>query len=725
MAVSMLKIRRAASGRTKAASKLRGDIQGLRALAVTAVIADHLLHWPSGGFVGVDIFFVISGFLITGILAKEFARTAHISFTGFYARRIRRIIPVSLLVLAATVLTAKLLYTESSFQSVVWDSLASFFFVANWRYAATGTDYFAAGGTPSPLQHFWSLAVEEQFYFVWPWLMLGILLLVTKLWRVSSQRAVRISGLAMALATVSSFWWALGQSSSDPTVAYFSSLTRSWELGVGALLALFAGVFAGIPAVVRTLLAWLGTAGMLASIFFATSGPGFPAPGAVLPVLATAAVIAASTGAQANHNYLLTNPVSKYLGGISYSLYLWHFPIIVFLGVRYPEGGTVYALMALGLTLALSVASYHLVENPFNKAPILVKHNSKTDKRRAWQQWRGVNAGVFQNGGLVTLAATTAIVVALVLVRPTTSTTAEEAAAYNQRLASRGTETSAPAAPVADTPQAKITGSLSSALTTSSWPALSPSVDHVMTEGMPDEAAAGCGAADVFNQTSCAFGNPSSPEVVVFGDSLGTTLVPTVREALESDHYVRGLTLAACAVIDLNVKFDSDAARDKCMGIRADAVRYIQNRKPETVLVIENYAWANSKKLISGATGEAMQAEWRAAAQSFVSKVSRSTKRVVFVAAPPEGKQLADCASKISTPSSCVSDIPGTWQQVHDVESKIDGSAYLDTLHWFCVSGRCPSFSGTTPIKRDFIHPTQQYARQVGVDFRRMYDQIK
>ncbi|GGI69356.1 acyltransferase family protein [Pseudarthrobacter scleromae] len=722
--MSMLKIRRKASGGVKPSSKLRGDIQGLRALAVTAVIFDHLLHWPSGGFVGVDIFFVISGFLITGILAKEFTRTGHISFTGFYTRRIRRIIPVSLLVLAATVLTAKLLYTASNFESVLWDSIASFFFVGNWRYAATGTDYFAAGGSPSPLQHFWSLAVEEQFYFVWPWLMLGILLLVTKLWKVSAPRAVRISGLAMAVAIIASFAWALEQSSSAPTVAYFSSLTRTWELGVGALLALFAGAFVGIPAAARTLLAWLGTAGMLASIFFVTSGPGFPAPGGVFPVAATAAVIAAGIGAEAKHNYLLTNPVSRYLGDVSYSLYLWHFPVIIFLGVFYPEGGIAYTFIALGLTLALSVASYHLVEKPFNKAPILVKHDSKTEGRRAWQKWRTAHASVFQNGGLLALTVTTAVVVAIVLVRPTSSPSAEEAAAYNERLASTGAGTSAPAAPVADTPRSKILGGLSAALATAAWPKLSPSVDNVMAEGMPMEATLGCGAADVFDPMSCGFGNPSNPEVVVFGDSLGTTLMPTVREALESDYYVRGLTLAACAVIDLEVEFESEAVRDNCLNVRAEAVRYIQERRPEAVLVIENYAWANSKKLTSRAAGEAMQEEWRAAAQSFISKVSGSTKRVVFVAPPPEGKQLADCASKVSTPSSCVSDIPGTWQQVREVESKLDGATYLDTLHWFCVSGKCPSFSGTTPIKRDFIHPTQQYAQQVAVDFREMYDQI-
>lgn len=723
MAMSMLEIRRQLSAPAADKAKFRGDIQGLRAFAVLAVILDHLLHWPSGGFVGVDIFFVISGFLITGILTKEFSRTGHISFTKFYSRRIRRIMPVSLLVLVVTVVTAKLLYTGSNFQSVLWDSVASFFFVANWRFAATGTDYFAKGGSPSPLQHFWSLAVEEQFYFVWPWLMLGILLLVTKLWKASATRAVRISGVVMFVAVIASFVWALGQSSSAPTAAYFSSLTRAWELGVGALLALFAAAFTSIPSIARILLTWAGIAGMSTSLFLVNADSGFPAPWAALPVLSTAAVIAASTGVPAKHNYLLANPISRYIGDISYSLYLWHFSIIVFLGVFYPEGGLTYTLIALGMTLAMSVGSYHLVEKPFNKSPILVRHETKRERVNAWRQWRATNSTVFQSGGMMALSVTTVMVVTVAVVAPASSV-GDEAAAYNQRLAAEGTATSAPAVPVPVTPEGKITDGLKTALSATAWPNLSPSVDNVMVEGMPSEAATGCGSAQVSDPTSCGFGNPSNPEVVVFGDSLGTTLIPTVRAALEKDHYVRGLSLASCAVIDLDVTFDTSEVRQNCLNIRAQAVQYINERQPETVLVIENYAWANAKKLASGAAGPAMQAEWRAAAQSFISKISGSAKRIVFVAPPPEGKQLADCASKVSTPGSCVSGIPETWQLVREVESKLNEATYMDTLHWFCESKKCPAFSGTTPIKRDFIHPTQQYAQQVATDFRQMYDLI-
>ena len=162
------------TGGKSATRTFRGDIEGLRAVAVIVVIFDHLLGWPSGGFIGVDIFFVISGFLITSLLLKEHARTGRISLVGFYRRRIRRILPVSLLVLVVTVAIGYLLLPGARAFSTLWDGVYSALFVANWHFAAVGTGYLQATNAVSPLQHYWSLAVEEQFYFVWPFLLIVI-----------------------------------------------------------------------------------------------------------------------------------------------------------------------------------------------------------------------------------------------------------------------------------------------------------------------------------------------------------------------------------------------------------------------------------------------------------------------------------------------------------------------------------------------------------------------
>ena len=156
----------------------RPDIQGLRAVAVLAVVSHHLIGWPTGGFVGVDVFFVISGFLITGLLLREHQSRGRISLTEFYRRRAKRILPAAIVCLIAVVVAAFLVYRSARFEAVAVDAFFSMLFVANWHFAQVGTDYLASAGPVSPLQHFWSLGVEEQFYLLWPVVLVAILLAI-------------------------------------------------------------------------------------------------------------------------------------------------------------------------------------------------------------------------------------------------------------------------------------------------------------------------------------------------------------------------------------------------------------------------------------------------------------------------------------------------------------------------------------------------------------------
>ncbi len=343
----------------------RHDIQGLRALAVVAVVLDHLCGWPGGGFVGVDVFFVISGFLITGLLLREHERTGHISFVGFYRRRVKRIMPAAIVVLVLTVLGARLIFLQSRFQSIAVDSVWALLFSANWHFAAASTDYFEQNRPVSPVQHFWSLSVEEQFYLLWPWVMLATFALFRA--RRRRQARVAVLGTIVGISLVS-FVWALHQSATTAEVAYFSTLTRVWELGLGAALAVSAPALHRIPDRLRPALAWLGLLGIMLAAALLSETAGFPAPAAALPVLATAVVIAAGTHADPHRQQSLlaplTNPVSRYLGDISYSLYLWHFPVIVLLGA-YLGGasGAWYYVAALAVMLAASIGTYHLVDS--------------------------------------------------------------------------------------------------------------------------------------------------------------------------------------------------------------------------------------------------------------------------------------------------------------------------------------------------------------------------
>lgn len=695
----------------------RSDIQGLRAVAVVAVILDHLLHWPSGGFVGVDIFFVISGFLITGLLMREWEKTGRISFVGFYKRRARRILPAALLVTLVTVALGWFVLSEGKSKTVLWDGLWATLFAANWRFASTGTDYFAQGGAPSPLQHYWSLSVEEQFYFAWPWIMLAVLMLVTR--RGSRAGGGRLpAAVTIGLISLVSLVWAFFESQSSPTVAYFSSLSRAWELGVGAVLGLAAPMLGGIPRAVRSVLVWLGIAGMAASMFVISPASVFPAPWGLLPVLAAALTIAAGTGAAAPGNVLLTNPVSRYVGDISYSLYLWHFPIIILGQVLFPDPGWIFNVVALSLMLAVSSASYHGLEKPLMSSPWLKSFSSRLDRRSAWGRWTD------QFGPQMKYIGTSAVVVGVVgmvipavfaEMHPQTKPTDPSIA-----LPAPSGTASAPAFP--DTAGGRIQRALYNALQASSWPQLNPGVDTVMDQGEPAEVDIGCGLTKINDPASCSFGDPTKPEIVLLGDSLGMTLMPTLRAAFEQDHHVRGLTATACAVTELDVVFKDDNYKNNCLRLRSGAVDYINRAKPKSVFVIQNYAWAASNKLVSGAAADKAAAEWKAADETLVNKLAPSGAKIYFISPPPEGKQLTECASKTSRPSDCVSKIPPMWNVIHEVEGKVTGSAYIDTLHWFCYESYCPAFSGTTPVKRDFVHPTQQYARTLGQDFRNLVE---
>jgi peptidoglycan/LPS O-acetylase OafA/YrhL len=354
--------------------RYRPDIQGLRALAVLAVIADHLAGWPRGSFVGVDVFFVISGYLITGILVREFETRQTISFLGFYARRIKRILPAGLFVIGVTVCATRVLAGVDRYHFAAADAIAAVEFRANWHFAQAGVNYFNQSLPPSPLQHYWSLSVEEQFYFVWPWLLLGLLLIGRRLRWFRHEHTRLVAGVAIAVISAISLAWAFAQTAGNPTTAYFSTLDRAWELGLGALIAVAAAPIARVDARLRLAVAWAGLAGLLVSLLIVPSTHGFPAPWALLPTLCTAAVIATGAGLSRRSLLPLTNPVSQYVGDLSYSLYLWHFPVVVLIVTLVARDSAAYWLAGLVLIFGLSAASFHLLEDPARRGTWFVRH---------------------------------------------------------------------------------------------------------------------------------------------------------------------------------------------------------------------------------------------------------------------------------------------------------------------------------------------------------------
>ncbi len=344
----------------------RRDIQFLRALAVVSVVLFHF--WPTklvSGFLGVDVFFVISGFLITSLILREVFTTSRFSITAFWVRRIRRIFPAAITVIAVTVIAVFSTGLADPSMAIGRHAFASAFSVENLLLGLDSVDYVHRTDTTSPLQHYWSLSVEEQFYFVWP------VVVLLGLWlskRVSSA-ITRILAIALAAFGTGSFVYAVLVAQGNPT-SYFDPLARAWELALGAGVALWVSAGRTEPGkhLVVNRIAWV----VLAASFVV---PGLesltPGVGILPAALATAVVLATGPFAP-NPRFRIAEPLlvaSEWAGDRSYSIYLWHWPIILLLPMFLGhELGTVSKLGALALTLVLSEISYRFVENPVRRS---------------------------------------------------------------------------------------------------------------------------------------------------------------------------------------------------------------------------------------------------------------------------------------------------------------------------------------------------------------------
>jgi len=748
-------------GAAASPNRTRADIQGLRALAVTAVILGHVLGWPSGGFVGVDVFFVISGFLITGLLLRDAETHGSVSLRRFYGRRMRRIAPAAVTVLVATVVGAYFLFNQPRFWSTVGDAVYSFFFVVNWHFAAQGTDYFHAADAVSPLQHFWSLSVEEQFYLVWPWIVVIVVALVLRGTRAGAAgtdaaaadaeaaRARRIRlrvlvGVLLGAISLASFAFAVAQTESTPTVAYFSTLTRVWELGVGGLIAVGAPLFARLPLALRVLGGWAGLVGVVASFFLIDDAMPFPGPWAALPVLATAVVILVGVGGAQRHLFPIVNPVTSYIGGLSYSLYLWHFPVLVFVLMLLPAGLEVN-LVILGLAFAIALVTYYLIEQPLHRSPWLeprgrgpadahgsadpadpsaaaqVREARREQRREEWQDWRD------RFGAQFILSSIGAIVI-VVVVAVTVQLSVRGSGPFDLALPSGpaagdilgggGSPDGTAVDPSATNPEDQLQADLWAAAGATEWPSdLSPSMDTAIAQNSSRNPANACfEVGSTPDEGSCTWGSGDAPNhLYLVGDSTALAYAPAFKWLAENSGgawKVTAIGLYGCRFTDVLVQNGGAGVMDSCPQRKNDVAAMIAADAPQLVVVSNAFALGQTD------TGRPLSAT-----DLVASTVAETAKygvpgRIVYLAPPPLGADLGRCYSPVTSPQDCNTGVDQAWTDFEAATTAAlaasgTGDHYISSLPFSCAQGYCPAFAGTRPTKYDTVHMTPEYSEHI------------
>ncbi|MDM7831836.1 acyltransferase family protein [Cellulomonas edaphi] len=655
----------------------RRDIQVLRALAVALVVVYHL--WPQslrGGYIGVDVFFVISGFLITSHLLKHPPARPR-DLAHFWARRVRRLLPAASLVLLVTVVASAALLPSGLLMRAAHEAVRATFYVENWSLADQATDYLAADSSPTPVQHFWSLAVEEQFYLVWP-VGIGVVALVG-LW-LRRSRAVVAVGVAAVLVT--SLVYGIRLTGDDPARAYFVTGTRMWELALGGLVAALV-VRRRQPAALRAVVAWGGLMAVLVAAFWFSAGTPFPGWAALLPTVGAAAVIwADADDAYAGPTSLLGGRPVVALGDISYSVYLWHWPLVVLLPFA------LGAVLTWPTRLAVLAASLLLAW----VTKVLVEDRFRTDRRLTGSLPRTFLVG--------------AVCMALTAGAATAAGAWGSDRLDRERATFAAVQATAPDCFGAEAARDRSCDLVGDRLFTS------PTVAATDT---PDVYRDLCwNNAPFTTRHVCEFGS-STPgkRIALLGNSHAGHWLPALQGQLDREGWQLSTYLASvCYTVDIPVEIHNDAANDGCVAWNTWAVDAVISSAPDLVIM--------SDRTFQPLVGVSDDDKVATAAQAYARVLSRFTDAGIAVLVlrdtPAAAESAPDCvARERSRYAQCAApaDVAIEPDPLADVAAQ-DTTGLVDVLdinHLICVDGMCRDVVGGVVVLFDWGHLTATFAR--------------
>ncbi len=655
----------------------RLDIQGIRGIGLVLVLAAHAgVPGFDGGFVALDAFFVLSGFLITGLLLAELRRTGRISLRDFYARRARRLLPLAGLVLAVVAVGALVLFATPRLHDASGDVLSASLYVSNWHFMANQTDYFAFEDVgASPVLHYWSLSIEEQFYILWPLLLIAVTALAAHL----RLRRVGARGLLLAVigtVTAASLAYSISFSALDPDRAYFSTLTRIWEISAGGLLAVVLPVGLRMGRVPATLLSAGGVGGLLVMTALYEQSTPYPGWQALVPVAATLAIIVGGTAERPalGTRLLMTRPMQD-LGKVSYAWYLWHWPALAFATELLGHTLTPVEAVAIILLAAVpTIISHHLVEERFRRSRTLAAR----PRRSLALGWS-------------CMTATVALAFVVVVLRPGLAAAPAEAvtgarSAHRNVLQEKVRQISPTPATASDDK-----GRL--------W------YDGCLTRAK--------------NRTSktCQYGNPhSDTTVVVFGDSHALQYFPAMLKLAERhDWRLVGLTRASCPIGAVDYQ-------PTCNAWRENTLRRIERtERPDLVVTSsgtadrfrvkvggERLSRSRSERYLEHGYARTFRRLARTGARLAVIRDQAQAPARINDCVAEHSTELARCAFRPDRPALRQFDVRGARLAKRNVK-------VIDPLPLLCprVDGarRCPAVIGNALVYRNSYHLSATFAR--------------
>ncbi|HEV8653964.1 MAG TPA: acyltransferase family protein [Candidatus Limnocylindria bacterium] len=669
----------------------RGDLEGLRGLAVVLVVLFHArLLGLSGGFVGVDVFYVLSGFLITGLLLRELVTGGTLDLAAFYVRRARRILPAAIVAIVVTLAAAAFIVAPLDLPAVALDGTASALFVGNLLFASRATDYFAST-TPSPFLHYWSLGVEEQFYLVWP-----ILLLIAARLRRLSAFVLLIFCASLALS--------LAVTPTDAAFAFYGLPTRAWQLALGALLAIHAARFAGMRDVPAVISGWIGLGLVAASAVALDAMTTYPGVASLAPTFG-AALLIVSGGRSWAPGRLLTFPPLRALGRISFSLYLYHWPVLTLAAVAAGPLSEELRWLLVAAAVLISALSWWLVEERFRRAPPVARSS-----RRPLAFAAAAVCAVAVIAQLVAVGGADAVT------RRGESLAADLIPVVDPSIAAPGAVVAGTSSVVSSHSDPGPLPTTSSAVEIAPAIAAKPELHPRLSDARDDGDGLnerGCGLSLAGSQPPlCRLGDPDGQyTVALVGDSHASQWFPALEViARERGWRVLPLTKDSCIFLDMRItSLHLEREYTECALWRTAVVKALAREKPDLVLVSSS-RWVHPV--------DPVDADLKRQGAAMARLLTALPGRVAVIADTPlSAYDVPACLSRPTRPPDGCSTSRSYALTSHLARDKIAAELsrawLIDPAEWICGSERCPAIIDWTIVYRDDHHLTATYARAV------------